>query len=215
MTLYDLLVAGGIVSVPLLGFSLLAVALIVERSKFWIAIQSRQNRLIPDVLKLYRSDPAMAIQKLRKNADLPLARIFLEALSLEDPTPTEFRLALEAATQAELPLLKRFNTLFQTIITVSPLLGLLGTILGLMKSFSSLEIGNTNVTNTVGVTGGISEALISTVIGLVVAISTLLFANVFRSLYLRQLASIQEQGGQLELLYRRLYEKGAKVYAPS
>jgi biopolymer transport protein ExbB len=215
MTLYDLLVAGGIVSVPLLGFSLLAVALIVERSKFWIAIQSRQNRLIPDVLKLYRSDPAMAIQKLRKNADLPLARIFLEALSLEDPTPTEFRLALEAATQAELPLLKRFNTLFQTIITVSPLLGLLGTILGLMRSFSSLEIGNTNVANTVGVTGGISEALISTVIGLVVAISTLLFANVFRSLYLRQLASIQEQGGQLELLYRRLYEKGAKVYAPS
>lgn len=215
MTLYQFLVAGGIVSIPLVGFSLLAVALIIERIKFWIMIQSRQNRVITDVLKIYCSDPGLAVQRLQKNADLPLARIFLEALTLEDPTPTEFRLALEVATQAELPILKRFNSLFQTIITVAPLLGLLGTILGLMRSFSSLNIGNTYASNTAGVTGGISEALISTVIGLVVAISTLLFANIFRALYLRQFALIQERGGQLELLYRRLYEKGGKVYASS
>jgi biopolymer transport protein ExbB len=207
---------GGIVAIPLLGFSLLAVALIVERVYFWAQIQLRQDRLITEVLKLYRSNPPEAIARLKKNADLPMARIFLEALYLEGATPTEFRLALESATQAELPLLKRFNTLFQTIITVSPLLGLLGTILGLMRSFSSMSLGDTTGTNAAGVTGGISEALVSTVMGLVVAIATLLFANVFRSLYLRQFALIQENAGQIELVYRRFHhQSGEKAYATS
>ncbi|MEB3311535.1 MAG: MotA/TolQ/ExbB proton channel family protein [Snowella sp.] len=209
--------AGGIVAWPLLGFSLLAVALIIERLIFWARLQSNQQNVVVDVFKLYRSDadPMVAIRRLKQHADLPIARIFLEALELEDATPTEFRLALESATQAELPLLKRYNTLFQTIITVSPLLGLLGTILGLMQSFASLKLGSANTTNAAGVTSGISEALISTVMGLVVAISVLLFANAFRSLYQRQIAFIQEYGGQLELLYRRLHEKGGRQYASS
>lgn len=211
----DILIAGGIVSVPLLAFSLITVALIIERFWFWMRIKLRERPLIKEVIRIYHFDYVTAIAKLRKNVDLPTARIFLEALELEKANAIEFRLALEAATQAELPLLKRFNTFFQTVITVSPLLGLLGTILGLIQAFASLELGNTGGTNTAGVTGGISEALISTVMGLVVAIVTLMFANVFRSLYLRQIALIQEYGGQLELLYRRIYEnqKGEEVYA--
>lgn len=213
MVVVEFFIAGGIVAWPLLGFSLLAITLFIERINFWYRIQSRQHRVITEVLKLYRSDCGAAIRRLKQNANLPVARIFLEALELEDPTPGEFRLALEAATNAELPLLKRYNTIFQTIITVSPLLGLLGTILGLMQSFSSLNIGNAAATNATGVTTGISEALVSTVMGIVVAIGTLLFANAFRSLYLRQLASIQEYSGQLELLHRRFYERGGKSYA--
>jgi biopolymer transport protein ExbB len=215
MTIVDFLIAGGIVSIPLVGFSVIAVALIIERLHFWMQIKARQHRVVSDVLKIYRSDPPAAIARLRQNLDLPVARIFLEALVMENATPTEFRLALESATQAELPLLKRFNTLFQTIITVSPLLGLLGTILGLMRSFSSMTLGNVTASNAAGVTGGISEALISTVMGLVVAIGTLLFANVFRAFYLRQFALIQEQAGQLELLYRRFHEGGQRNYAPT
>ncbi len=111
--------------------------------------------------------------------------------------------------------MKRFNTLFQTIITVSPLLGLLGTILGLIRAFSSLKLGNISGTEGTGVTGGISEALISTVMGLVVAIFILLFANAFRSFYQRQIALVQEYGGQLELVYRRVHEKAEKTYANS
>jgi biopolymer transport protein ExbB len=167
---------------------------------------------VQEVFTLYRDNPFSAINKLKKNAQLPIARIFLEALELEEPTSDEFRLALESATQAELPILRRFSTIFQTIITASPLLGLLGTILGLIRSFASLDIGNAAGSNATGVTAGLSEALISTVMGLVVAIFTLLFANAFRGLYLRELALIQEYGGQLELMYRRLYE-GAKNYA--
>ena len=214
MSTIELLQAGGIVSIPLLLFSIITIALIIERFWFWMRIKSRERVLVKEVLKIYRSDCVTAIDKLRKNIDLPMARIFLESLELENPNATEFRLGLETATQAELPLLKRFNTFFQTVITIAPLLGLLGTILGLIQSFASLELGNAGGTNTAGVTGGISEALVSTVMGLVVAIVTLMFANVFRSFYLRQIALIQEYGGQLELLYRRFYEeKGEKSYA--
>jgi biopolymer transport protein ExbB len=77
-----------------------------------------------------------------------------------------------------------------------------------MDAFAALRIGDIGRTNTTGVTGGISEALISTVAGLCVALFTLLFANTFRGLYRRQLASIQEYGGKLELLYRRYYAHG-------
>lgn len=211
----NLMAAGGIVSVPLLIASILALALIVERLFFWFRVNRRQGRMVREVLQLYRQDPDLAMKKLQLNADLPMARIFLEALELEDPNPEEFRLALESAAQAEIPLLKRFNTVFETIINVAPLLGLLGTILGLMQSFGSLRLGDVGGSNTTGVTGGISEALVSTVMGLVVAIFTLLFANTFRSFYVRQIALIQEVGGQLELLYRHRYERdrGAQKYA--
>lgn len=78
----------------LLGFSVLALALIVERSHFWLRINQRQNRVVRDVLKLYQTENLVAsMDKLRKNVDLPIARIFLSALELEEPTPEEFRLA--------------------------------------------------------------------------------------------------------------------------
>lgn len=203
----DFFIAGGIVAYPLLILSITSSALIIERAIFWWRIQSSQPRLIRDVLKIYPQDPHLAIHRLKKQVNLPMARIFLEALQLDRPNPDEFRLALESAAQAEIPTLKRFSTVFETIISVSPLLGLLGTILGLIRSFSSMQIGQVGGENTVGVTGGISEALISTVMGLVVAILTLIFANLFRGIYQRQLALIQEYGGQLELLYRRQQEK--------
>jgi hypothetical protein len=55
-----------------------------------------------------------------KNADLPIARIFLEALELNNPSPEKFRIALESAAQAEMPTLKRFSTAFNTIVALSP-----------------------------------------------------------------------------------------------
>ncbi len=204
----NLFLAGGVVMLPLLGFSILAMALITERTIFWSQIAQKQDKLIREVLVLYRRNARAAFQKLEQNAHLPIARIFLAALELDQATPDEFRLALESAAQAELPLLKRFNTVFDTVISVAPLLGLLGTVLGLIQSFSALRLGDVGGTQTTGVTTGISEALISTAAGLVVAIATLLFANTFRGLYQRQIALIQEYGGQIELLYRRRHERG-------
>ena len=207
--------AAGIVAWPLFASSIAAVALILERLAFWFRVKRRQNRMVRDVLQLYRQNPDGAIGKLQVNADLPISRIFLEALSLEDPNAEEFRLALESAAQAEIPVLKRFNTIFDTVISLAPLFGLLGTVLGLITTFSSLKLGDVGGSSTSGVTAGISEALVSTAMGLVVAIFTLVFANMFRGFYLEQMALIQESCGQLELLYRHYYEqkRGEQIYA--
>lgn len=216
MAINNLFAAGGVVMFPLLGFSILGVALIIERIRFWVLLGSRQNQVVREVLNFYRlNNIVSAIALLQQNTNLPIARIFLSALELEQATPEDFRLALETAAQAEIPLLKRFQNIFDTIISLAPLLGLLGTVLGLIASFASLNIGDVGGTQTGNVTSGISEALVSTASGLVVAIFTLLFANTFRGLYQRQIALIQEYGGQLELLYRRRYERGEKPYASS
>jgi biopolymer transport protein ExbB len=209
MGITNLFIAGGVVMWPLLAFSVVGMALIAERLAFWFRVTQRQRRVVRDALSAYQQNPDVALKKLQANADLPIARIFLAALELEDPNPEEFRLALESEAQAEIPVLKRFNVVFDTIVNLSPLLGLLGTVLGLITTFASLKLGDAGGSKTTGVTAGISEALVSTASGLVVAIFTLLFSNAFRGFYLRQIALIQEYSGQLELLYRRRYERGS------
>lgn len=199
---------------PLLLFSLCAIAVTVERSLFWFRIKKQERRIAKDILQIYRANPPAVIAKLKNNINLPISRIFLEALELEGASPNQFRLALESATQAELPSLKRFNTVFETIVAIAPLLGLLGTILGLIRSFASLNLG-VGGGNTGLVTGGISEALVSTAAGMIVAIFTLLFANLFRGFVKRQIALLQEYGGQLEILYEwhynAVHEKGKEI----
>jgi biopolymer transport protein ExbB len=206
MLIIELFLAGGAVMFPLLGFSIVAIALIIERIVFWVRINRRQKRVVRDVLRTYADDFDAALLKLKQNADLPIARIFLEALEVNHFPPHAFRLTLEGATQAELPALRRFNTVFDTIVTLSPLLGLLGTVTGLIRSFASLNLGSVGSESALQVTGGISEALVSTAAGLIVAVVTLLFANVFRGLYRRQIAAIREYGSQLEVLHLSRHE---------
>ena len=192
---------------PLLGLSIYSVAIILERSLFWFKISRQQDKVIKQLLRLYRDDPLAANTMLKRHLNLPIARIFSVALSLERSTPDKFKLALESAAQAEIPLLKRFNNSLETVIGVAPLLGLLGTVLGLIVALSSLKLGNIESSQAAGVTGGIAEALVSTAAGLVVAIATLFFASIFRGLYLQQIAQIQEIGGQLELLHLDRHEQ--------
>ncbi|MBD2022010.1 MotA/TolQ/ExbB proton channel family protein [Leptolyngbya sp. FACHB-36] len=209
----EILVQAGIVGIPLLAFSIVAIALIIERTVFWFRVNRRQERVVRNALQLYREDESRALETLKQNIDLPIARIFLEALSLEEAEPDELALAMEGAIQAEIPILKRFNNAFDTIVTLAPLLGLLGTVLGLIQSFSALNLGDVGGTKTANVTAGISEALVSTAFGLVVALFTLFFANTFRGFYLRQIALIQEHVAELELLHRRRYKRSGVGYA--
>ncbi|MEM6255601.1 MAG: MotA/TolQ/ExbB proton channel family protein [Cyanobacteria bacterium P01_D01_bin.156] len=205
MGFLKILTAGGVVVWPLLMASIGVVALILERGLFWWQIYQRQDQVIKTFLVDYDQQPKAAIQRLNQEQSLPMVRIFLAALSLEQATPDEFKLAMESAAQAEIPRLKRFSTVFETVVGVAPLLGLLGTILGLISALSSLQIGDVGTAKAAGVTAGIGEALVSTAIGLVVAMVTLLFANVFQGLYRRQRAAIADYGGQLEIAYRRYY----------
>ena len=207
MPLLELFLSGGVVMWPLLLSSLVVTALFLERGYFWLKIYQHQDLFIRQVLALYSTQPKEAIARLRNHLQFPLSRIFLAALTLEQGTPDDFRLALESAAQAELPTLKRFNTLFDTVIGTAPLLGLLGTILGLMRSFAAIRIGESTAQSASSVTAGIGTALISTATGLVIAIATLLFANLFVGLYRRQRASIESYCGQLELLYRQYYRQ--------
>jgi biopolymer transport protein ExbB len=205
-TILQLFKSGGVVMFPLLGLSIYALAIVLERSLFWFKTSQNQDRVIKQLLNLYRDDPQAASVMLKRHLNLPIARIFFVALSLERSTPQKFKLALESAAQAEIPGLKRFNNSLETVIGIAPLLGLLGTVLGLITSLSSLKLGNIESSQAAGVTGGIGEALISTAAGLVVAIATLFFASIFRGLYLQQIALIQEVGGQLELIHLDRHE---------
>lgn len=193
--------SGGFVMYPLLGLSIYSVAMILERSLFWLRVSRQQDKIVKQLLNLYRDDTETAVMMLQRHLNLPIARIFNVALSLRRSTPQKFKLALETAAQAEMPVLKRFSNSFETVISLSPLLGLLGTVVGLIASLSSLKLGDIESSQAAGVTGGIGEALTSTAAGLIVAIATLFFASLFRGLYLRQISLIQEVGGQLELIH--------------
>jgi biopolymer transport protein ExbB len=191
--------AGGLVMWPLLLFSIVIIALSIERSLFWWKTISRQQKFVQRFFLRYRQYPQLQPHDLEREQDLPLARIFMAALGLPQPTNEEFRLALETESQSELPGLNRFSGIFDSVITLSPLLGLLGTVIGLMNSFAALGVGSTNANS---ISAGIGEALTATATGLVVAIMASIAASFFRSCYQRQLIFIQEYCGQIELIYR-------------
>ena len=196
---------GGFVMYPLLLISILVVTLAIERLYFWFRLGNRQKQLIRTVLDLYRNQSNLIFDQLEREQDLPIARIFISAIGLKDATPEEFRLAMENEIHAEIPLLRRFIPVFDAVIGLAPLLGLLGTVTGLITSFSSLKIGQAGGGNSGSVVGGISEALVSTASGVIVAILASVCANLFRGLYQRQIYQIHESTGQLELLHRRMF----------
>jgi biopolymer transport protein ExbB len=193
---------GGIVMYPLLLASILVITLAIERLYFWSKIGNRQKQLTRVVLDLYQNQSPLVFDKLKREQDLPIARIFIAAISLKNPTPEAFRLAIENEAHAEVPLLRRFINVFDAVISLAPLLGLLGTVTGLISSFASLKIGQAGGGGSSNVVGGISEALVSTASGVIVAILASICANLFRGLYQRQLSQIHESTGQLELIHR-------------
>lgn len=205
MNLMELFIRGGIVMYPLLAASLITVSIVIERSLFWLMIWRRQEGVIKKVLTLYKEDIAQTRRRLELDMDLPIVRIFWSAIALEQPSIEEFRLALEGALHGEIPVLKRFQHVLDSIITLSPLLGLLGTVTGLMTAFANIQIGEITGEKATIVSGGISEALITTATGLIIAIFTAMFASIFRSFYQRELAFIQEYTTQLELYFRRYH----------
>ncbi len=206
-TFIHLPIAGKIVIICLFLFLVTATAFITERVRFWLRVSPQQSRFAKEIVELYRHQPELTNEKIQRHIDLPMARIFLAALALEQVTPDEFRLAMESELQAEVPVMKRFSSILEMFVGLSPLLGLIGTISGLITSFGSLNIGDIGGSKTAGVSAGISEALWTTAAGLIVAAVCLASTSIFRNLYQRQILLIQEYGGQMELIYRRRYER--------
>ncbi len=194
---------GGIVMYPMLFCSIIALAIIIERVLFWIKLLPRQKAFVEQAFADERWQPDQLRKLVNENTDIPLGRIFGAALAVKSDDETSFRLALEGAAKAEIPKLKRFVSVLDTIVTLSPLLGLLGTVIGLINSFASLG-GNNSDSSAKGleVAGGISEALIATASGMILALTTLVFASLFRALTRRQVTLMETAGTQLELRWR-------------
>lgn len=199
---------GGFVMYPLLLMSIAIIALAIERMLFWIKIGKRQKPLVRKILDLYQQESQVTIDRLEREQDLPIARIFMAGIRMKDATPAEFRLAMESEVYAEIPLLRRFINVFDAVIGLAPLLGLLGTVTGLIASFASLKVGEVAGSSSSSVVSGISEALVSTASGVIVAVFASVFANLFRGFYQRETSQLQEAMGQLELIHRRYWNRG-------
>jgi biopolymer transport protein ExbB len=197
-----LFTTAGIALFPLLGFSIFVIASAIERGKFWLKLTARQPRFAKELVALYQQQPELAVEKAQRNLDLPLSRIMLAALQLRNPSIDTFRLAMEAELRSEIPGLKRFMNWYEMIVGLAPLLGLLGTVIGLIQAFNGLNIGDVGGTKSAVVSAGIAEALVTTAAGIAVATIALVTLTIFRSAYQSQMTLVEECGGQMELIHR-------------
>ncbi len=128
-----------------------------------------------------------------RQTDSPLVRVLASGLT----HPNAMTKALEVAAQREMPILKQRLTILDTIITLAPLLGLLGTVTGMIGSFGIMSQAGLGQPH--AVTGGVAEALIATATGLLIAILTLVPYNYFSNRAERELEEIEYYASRLEL----------------
>ncbi|NET49485.1 MAG: MotA/TolQ/ExbB proton channel family protein [Merismopedia sp. SIO2A8] len=183
--------------------SFLALTTIIERIWFWSKILTREREIVARVLESARREWDAAREISRRSLDQPIGRFLYAALELQSPDPEIFQLALQASADEELAAMRRGEKILEAVIAIAPLLGLLGTVLGLIRSLGSIRLGDLGTTSTEGVTLGISDALGSTAAGLIIAILSLAFYRIFQGLVLGQVKVFRQSGNELELLYRK------------
>jgi biopolymer transport protein ExbB len=188
-----IIIKGGIVMIPLLACSLISLALTIERFIFWGKIKSQL--VIEKMLGLVNSGEFDKAIKLGKDSQHPIARVLVAGLAHRNPGPAK---AMEAAAQAELPVLKSRLGALDTIITLAPLLGLLGTVVGMIGSFDIMSEAGMGQPH--AVTGGVAEALIATATGLLIAILTLIPYNYFSARVEKEMDAMEHYSSSLELL---------------
>ncbi|ASC73782.1 Putative biopolymer transport protein ExbB-like 1 [Halomicronema hongdechloris C2206] len=211
-TVLDFLIKGGPVMVPILGCSVLTMATALERSLFWTRLLQREGRIVNEVLDVARRDLHEAAAIAAQAQDLPIGRFLLAPLRLQRPSPETFRLAMETAGDREFVTMRKGDKLLETIVAVAPLLGLLGTVTGLIATFGNLNIGGGGTGEQASrAAAGIGEALITTAAGMVVAILALLIFRVLVSLQAQQMDYFSEAGNELELIYRQYWYEPAQL----
>lgn len=200
--------------VPILGASVLTIACGFERSWFWTRLLRREGQIVHQVLEAARHDLNQAAAIAARAQDLPIGRFLLAPLRLKHPSPETFRLAMEAAGDREFVKMRKGDKLLETVVAVAPLLGLLGTVTGLIATFGSLNIGGGGSTEQASAAAsGIGEALITTAAGMVVAIMALLIFRVLVSLQSQQMDYFSDAGNELELIYRQYWYEPAILAA--
>ncbi len=175
----DMVAKGGPLVWPLLALFAWAMGIIVHRM-----LTLRRERIIdPEVVsaveKLLLERKIPEATAYCKRHPRPMTRVLMAAILNHDRNEAELKEVLEEAGRQEVPHIRRHLTALGTIASVSPLLGLFGTVLGMISVFTTLSSEET--VNAAMLAGGISEALITTALGMLVAMPSLAGYNYFVS----------------------------------
>ncbi len=172
MEFLNILMKGGWMMIPIIVCSLLAFTITIERLLYFKKFDA--SRLAPTMLSLIEQEKytdALAVAEQQRS---PVLRVVAAGIFQRAHHPTK---AMEATAIAELTKMKRGLPAMDTVITLGPLLGLLGTIIGMVDSFGIMS--ESGLGNPHAVTGGVAEALICTAAGIFVAVTTLIPYNFF------------------------------------
>lgn len=175
--IYQTLSQGGLVMIPLSLCSILALAIIIE--KFFCL--TKRKILIPEIISVVKNiksseDFTLALS-VCSNYNSSLARLLQIILNNYHNPLDDIKEDVADQARQEVRILERGLTILETVAAVSPILGLLGTVLGMIKVFSVISIQG--VGDAASLSSGISEALISTAVGLAIGIPALVFYNYF------------------------------------
>lgn len=176
--MFEIIVAGGWVMVPIILSSVVALAIIVER--FWTL---RQSRIAPaglavKVLQMHKSRQIDDARLKELHDDSPLGRILATGLVNMHHPREVMKERVEDAGRYVIHELERYLNTLGTIAAVAPLLGLLGSVTGLMEVFTAVTLHGAG--NPQAMAEGISEIMIATAAGLAVAIPTVIFYRYFQ-----------------------------------
>jgi biopolymer transport protein ExbB len=180
---------GGPVMWPILISAIVAFAVVGERA-FWWWRESRKRdpQKLEQLLAALENSDVPAATKIAEGSEDPVIRMIHRSLAHVGHVHASLLGALQLAAGIELKRAGRFLTVMDTLVTLAPLLGLLGTVTGLMRAF--LNIGNAELSVT-SVTGGIGEALIATACGLGIAIFSLIPYNYFYNYFSAKVTQLQ------------------------
>jgi biopolymer transport protein ExbB len=175
---FEIIKAGGWVMLPIIGCSILALAIIAER--FWSLQRQRvmPKNLVGQIWQLLQQDRLTQKHVVVLRDSSPLGRILAAGLNNANSDRQVMKESIEETGRHVVHELEHFLNTLGTIAAISPLLGLLGTVIGMMQIFSTIT--DAGVGDPQQMAGGISVALITTVAGLIVAIPALFFYRYFR-----------------------------------
>ena len=201
--MHELMIKGGPVMWPLLACSVVALAVVLERLLFWLVLSVRKNQsLVNRIFTLTENgDFDTAIAEGEASRCL-VCRILVAGLSHRNYGLVQ---SLEAAAMQEIEKMKRHLSALDTIITLAPLLGILGTVSGIIVSFDLL--GSAGIEDPKAVTGGIAQALLTTAAGLAIAIVALLPYNALA----RKVEKVTRYLEQIVTCYEVTVQKGMEM----
>ena len=199
MDIFHFFQKGGPIMWPLLTASLAALTVVVERLIFIaVEMRTRNPKTVEKILfQLKADEPEMALETGRASRDR-IVKVLVAGLEHENNESLSDAL-MHAASQ-ELKRYERGLVILDTIITLAPLLGLLGTVTGMIHAFGLL--GNQELGSPMAITGGIAEALIATAFGLGIAITALLPFNWLTAFFEKTRHEMESAATRMELITR-------------